>query len=73
MTSPHGGNHFSKRRSESESKNKIRRIVKTKITGLKTKKTKRTGVKESWNVRADKAKAIRKDLKRPETEKEIKR
>jgi hypothetical protein len=53
--------------------------VKTKITGFKTKKTKRTrvkqSVKESWKVKADKAKAIRKDLKRLETEieKEIKR
>jgi hypothetical protein len=71
----HGGNHFSKRRSDSESENKSRRLVKTKITGLKTKKMKRTRVKESWKVKADKAQAIRKDLKRPETEieKEIKR
>jgi hypothetical protein len=61
------------RRSESE--NKSRKIVRTKITGLKTKKTKRTRVKESWKVKADKVKAIRKDLKRSETEteKEIKR
>jgi len=42
-TSPHGGNHFSKRRSESE--NESRKGVKTKITGLKTKKTKITKVK----------------------------
>jgi hypothetical protein len=39
-TFPHGGNHFPKRGSESE--NKSRKIVKTKITGLKTKETKRT-------------------------------
>ncbi len=74
-TFPHGGNHFSKRRSESE--NKSRKIVKTKITGLKTKETKRTRVKDSWKVKADKVKAERKDLKRSETkrenEKEIKR
>jgi len=51
--------------------------VKTKIAGLKTKKTKSTRVKESWKMKADKVKAKRKDLKRSETkreeEKEIKR
>jgi hypothetical protein len=48
--------------------------VKIRIKNLKAKKTKRTRVEESWNVKADKAKAIRKDLKRPKTEieKEIK-
>jgi hypothetical protein len=70
-TFPHGGNHFSKRRSESENENRSRRIVKIKIKVLKAKKTKRTRVKESWKVKAD----IAKDLKRPKTEveKEIKR
>ena len=72
---PSWGNHFSKRRSESEKES--RKTVKTKIAGLKTKKTKSTRVKESWKMKADKVKAKRKDLKRSETkreeEKEIKR
>jgi hypothetical protein len=37
--------------------------VKTKTTGLKTKKTKRTRVMESSKVYAEKVKAKRKDLK----------
>jgi hypothetical protein len=68
-TFPHGGgNHFSKRRSESE--NVSSKGVKTRITGLKTKETKRPRVKESWKVKADKVKAKRKDLKRSETKRE---
>jgi hypothetical protein len=47
--------------------------VKTKVTGLKTKKTKRPRVKESWKVRAAKVKAKRKDLKRSETKRENKK
>jgi hypothetical protein len=70
-TSPHGGNHFSKRKSESENESKSREIVKMKTTDSKTIETKRTRMKESWKVKADKAKAI----KRPKTEirKKIKR
>jgi hypothetical protein len=73
--SPHGGNHFSKRKSESENESKNREIVKMKITDSKTKETKRTrvkrSVKESWKVKADKAKAIKR-LK-TKIRKEIKR
>jgi ABC-type antimicrobial peptide transport system ATPase subunit len=47
--------------------------VKTKITGLETKKTKRTRVKESWKVKADKVKAKRIDLERLETKRENKK
>ncbi len=50
-----------------------RKIVKTKTTGFKTKETERTRVKESWKVKADKGKAIRKELKRSETEEENKK
>jgi hypothetical protein len=57
-----GGNHFSKRRSESD--NESRKGVKTRITGLKTKlktkETKRQKVKadkvKGWKVKADKVK-----------------
>jgi hypothetical protein len=73
-TSPRGRNHFSKRRSESGKES--RKKVKTKITGLKTKETKKTKrterkrVKKSWKVKIDKVKAKEKDLERSETERE---
>ena len=70
-TSPHGGNYFSKRRSESVKES--RKTVKTKIAGLKTKKTKSTRVKESWKMKADKVKNKRKYLKRSETKREEKK
>jgi hypothetical protein len=66
--SPHGENHFSKRRSESGEES--RKKVRTKITRLKMKKIKRTRVKESWKVKADKIKAKGKNLERSETERE---
>jgi hypothetical protein len=61
-----GGNHFSKRKSESEKES--RKTVKTKIAGLKTKKTKSTRVKESWKVKADKLKE--KEIKRQQAKAE---
>jgi hypothetical protein len=65
-TSPHGEDHFSKRKSESEKESKSREIMT--VSKTKETKTKRTrveeSVKESWKVKADKEKAI----KRPKTE-----